>query len=182
MLPSAIREKFAEFGLDQQQINTILDEPKMAELTLYVTEAHDQKTAKTIANWCLGELQRLYIEGKITWDQVSSSLEQLVKLAAMIDCGKISSSAAKELLNDIVSKNIDPEKLAIDRKLIQVSDENELVLIIEQVLSENQKAADDVRKGEMKAIGFLVGQVMKASKGSANPGIVQDLIKKQLGV
>ena len=66
--------------------------------------------------------------------------------------------------------------------MLQVSDESELVMIIEQVLGENQKAAQDVKNGELKAIGFLVGQVMKASQGRANPAVVQELIKKQLGV
>ncbi|MGI0133508.1 MAG: Asp-tRNA(Asn)/Glu-tRNA(Gln) amidotransferase subunit GatB, partial [Candidatus Micrarchaeaceae archaeon] len=65
---------------------------------------------------------------------------------------------------------------------IQVSDENEIAKIVQKVLEENAKAAEDVKDGEMKAIGFLVGQVMKASMGKANPGLAQRLIKKQLGL
>lgn len=182
LLPAALRERFASFGLDMAQINTILDEPAMAELIRYTTEAHDEKTARTIANWCLGELQRLRAETGLTWGTVQIALEQLVKLAAMVDGNQLSSTAAKDLLPEIVTKNIDPETLAKQKNLLQVSDEGELVMIVEQILSENQKAADDVRNGEMKAIGFLVGQVMKASQGRANPALVQALIKKQLGV
>jgi aspartyl-tRNA(Asn)/glutamyl-tRNA(Gln) amidotransferase subunit B len=100
----------------------------------------------------------------------------------MVDSAQLSSTAAKDLLIEIITKNEDPHQLAADKKLLQVSDESELVMIIEQVISENQKAADDVRNGEIKAIGFLVGQVMKASQGRANPEIVQKLVKKQLGV
>ena len=100
----------------------------------------------------------------------------------MVDGGQLSSTAAKELLFEVIKNNKDPLLLAKDKKLLQVSDETELVMIVEEVLSENQKAAQDVKNGEVKAIGFLVGQVMKASKGRANPGVVQNLIKKQLGV
>ncbi|MDQ5885229.1 MAG: aspartyl-tRNA(Asn)/glutamyl-tRNA(Gln) amidotransferase subunit, partial [Patescibacteria group bacterium] len=71
---------------------------------------------------------------------------------------------------------------AKDLDLLQVSDESELVLIVEQVLSQQPKAVNDVKNGELKVIGFLVGQVMKASKGKANPETVQVLIKSQLGV
>jgi aspartyl-tRNA(Asn)/glutamyl-tRNA(Gln) amidotransferase subunit B len=181
LLPNALRERFGAFGLNTSQINIILDEPELADLILYVTEAHDQKTARTIANWSLGELQRLYTEGKITWTKARDTLDHLVKLASMLDGNLLSSSAAKDLLYEIVSKNVDPEDLAKSKNLLQVSDEGELVMIIENVIGQNAKAAEDVRKGEIKAIGFLVGQVMKASGGRANPGVVQALIKKQLG-
>lgn len=75
-----------------------------------------------------------------------------------------------------------PKKIAEQKNLIQVSDTGELEKIVTDVLAANQKAAEDVKNGEMKAIGFLVGQVMKASKGKANPGIVQQIIKTQLEV
>lgn len=181
LLPAALREVFGGLGLDSAQTETLLEMPEAAEIIRYAAESHDKKTAKTIANWCLGELLRLQADGQITWAQVSQSLSYLVTLAAMTDGAQLSSTAAKELLPEIVSQNLDPESLAKERDMLQVSDEGELVLIVEQILSENQKAADDVRNGEMKAIGFLVGQVMKASAGRANPAKVQELIKKQLG-
>ena len=182
LLPSMLREIFGELGLDNQKIATILDEPEMADIIRYSAEAHDQKTAQTIANWCLGELQRLALEKEISWSEVSRGLDNLVTLAAMVDGDKLSSSASKDLLLEIVKKNKDPEELAKAKNLLQVSDESDLIMIIEEVLDSNQKAADDVRGGELKAIGFLVGQVMKSSKGRANPAKVQELIKKQLGI
>jgi aspartyl-tRNA(Asn)/glutamyl-tRNA(Gln) amidotransferase subunit B len=180
LLPAALREKFGELGLESAQIETVLEIPEMADVIRYATEKYDQKTAKTVANWCLGELQRLQTEDQITWQQVSGAIERLVKLAAMTDGAQLSSTAAKELIPEIVISGADPETLAKEKNLLQVSDEGELVMIVEQVLAENEKAAEDVRNGEMKAIGFLVGQVMKASQGRANPAKVQELIKKQL--
>ncbi|HUD03487.1 MAG TPA: Asp-tRNA(Asn)/Glu-tRNA(Gln) amidotransferase subunit GatB [Patescibacteria group bacterium] len=182
LLPMALRERFGSIGLDSAQIDTILEEPILAEIIRYLTEAHDLKTTRTIANWCLGELQRLSVTGAITWPQVKQSLDYLIELAAMVDGGDLSSSAAKAVLSIVVNKNTDPRKVAVELGFLQVSDEGELALIIEQVLGENQKAADDVRQGQTKAIGFLVGQVMKNSGGRANPKIVENLIKKQLGV
>lgn len=182
LLPSILREKFGELGLDFAQSQTLLDEPMMANIVRFAIEAHDHKTARTIANWILGELLRLVDTGVVTWTQIADAFEQLVTLASMVDSAVLSSTAAKELLKEVVSTNTDPKQLATDRNLMQVSDTNELVLVVKQVLAENQKAADDVRAGETKAIGFLVGQVMKASAGRANPGIVQGIIKQELGV
>jgi aspartyl-tRNA(Asn)/glutamyl-tRNA(Gln) amidotransferase subunit B len=80
------------------------------------------------------------------------------------------------------AKGGDPLKIAESQNLIQESDENELLKIVKEVLETNGKAASDVKNGEMKAIGFLVGQVMKQSGGKANPVVVQSLIKKVLGI
>lgn len=182
LLPAALRQRFGELGLDKQQIETILEEPELADVIRYASEAHDSKTARTIALWCLGELSRLVADETIGWNSVHEALGQLVALAAMVDDNRLSSTAAKELLPEVVTDNKDPEALAKAKNLLQVSDEGELVMIIEQVLADNPKAATDVRAGEMKAIGFLVGQVMKASQGRANPAKVQELIKKQLEV
>lgn len=182
LLPAALRQKFGSLGLDKSQVETLIEDPAQAEIVRYVSEAHDDKTARTIANWCLGELLRLVTESSTTWSQALKAVDKLVSLASMVDGGQLSSTVAKELLLEVVSSNTDPESLAKQKNLLQLSDESDLVMIIEQVLSENEKAVNDVKEGEMKAIGFLVGQVMKASQGRANPAKVQELIKKQLEV
>lgn len=182
LLPNVLREKFGELGLDFAQSQTLLEDPQMADIVRFAIEAHDQKTARTIANWILGELLRLVDASVVTWAAVSDAFERLVTLASMVDGAELSSTTAKELLKDIVSQNADPKKLAADRNVLQVSDTGELVLVVKQVLADNPKAAQDVQSGEMKAIGFLVGQVMKVSGGRANPGVVQGIIKQELGV
>ena len=100
----------------------------------------------------------------------------------MVAESKLSSTGAKELLIEVTINKVDPEILAKERNLLQVSDESAVEKIVAEVLAENEKAADDVKNGEMKAIGFLVGQVMAKSKGQANPGLAQKLIKKLLGI
>ena len=182
LLPSTLREQFGELGLDGAQVATLIGEPVVADIIRMVIEQHDTNTAKTIALWCLGDSMKAIADGAYTWHDVQEVLPMLVTLSAMVHDNQVSSTAAKEILADVIVSKIDPEKLAKQKDLLQVSDEGELVMIIEKVLAANQKAAQDVRAGEMKAIGYLVGQVMKESAGKANPGVVQQLIKKQLGV
>jgi aspartyl-tRNA(Asn)/glutamyl-tRNA(Gln) amidotransferase subunit B len=108
--------------------------------------------------------------------------EGFVKLSEMVSANQLSSTAAKDIFAELLKKGGDPEEIAKKKNLLQVSDEGEIAKIVEQVLGDNRAAAEDVKNGEMKAIGFLVGQVMKESKGKANPQLAQQLIKKQLGI
>lgn len=172
-----IREKLNKMNLDSSQLDTILYEPKVAH---YVTSLEGD-TAKVIANWVTGDLLKLVSDGSLTWEQVISAGGRLHILASMYLEDKLSSTSAKELLAEVV-RGADPEKLADEKNLLQVSDEGAIEKIVAEVLAENEKAAEDVKNGEMKAIGFLVGQVMKKSKGQANPGLAQQIIKKQLGL
>jgi aspartyl-tRNA(Asn)/glutamyl-tRNA(Gln) amidotransferase subunit B len=100
-----------------------------------------------------------------------------------MDENKLSSTGSKTLLAQVLLLAALPEsieKYAEEQGFIQVSDEGEIKRIVEEVLAENAQAAEDVRNGEMKAIGFLVGQVMKRSQGKANPQMAQELIRKKL--
>lgn len=181
-MPDVYREKLRKIGQDEAQVETIIDEPEIAELMGKIIEHNDEKTSKTIANWFTGELLRFVIDEQITWQDTLDKSIRFVKLAEMVTGNKLSSTAAKSLLLDIVQKGSDPEQLATEKNLLQVSDTAELESIVISVLDSNIDAAADVKNGEMKAIGFLVGQVMKASAGKANPGVVQQIIRKILGV
>ncbi len=182
VMPSELRVRFKSVGLDERQIETIIDEPIAGGLLNYVYEAHGASTAKTIGNWLGGPLVKNIADGAFDWQQVNSASAHMIKLASMVDGGMLSSSAAKEVLLEVVTNNEDPEKIATEKNLLQVSDTGELETIVAKVLADNAKAAEDVKNGEMKAIGYLVGQVMKDSGGKANPGVVQQIIKSQLGV
>jgi aspartyl-tRNA(Asn)/glutamyl-tRNA(Gln) amidotransferase subunit B len=95
---------------------------------------------------------------------------------------ELSSPAADEVLTIVLDELRDPELVAKEKDLLQVSDESEIEKIVQDVLEQNQQAANDVKNGEVKAIGFLVGQVMAKSQGKANPQLAQQIIKKQLGL
>lgn len=180
-MPQVLRRQFEKLDLSGSQADSLLEQPELAHFVRGVADGHDIKTARVIANWLTGEVIRWVADDEISWQDVTTKTGQLTDLAAMLDGGLLSSSAAKEVLLEVLKTGGNPKDIAEARNLIQESDEAALIMIVEQVISENQKAAEDVRNGEMKAIGFLVGQVMKASQGKANPGVVSELIKRQLG-
>lgn len=181
-LPNALRKVFRSLKLDPSQAESLIEEPEVANFVADFADSHGEKTAKTIVNWFTGEVARRIAEGEFVWQEVLDKSSGLSTLASMVDSGLLSSSAAREVLIELVKTGKDPKQIAEEKNLIQESDEAAIAMIVEKVLSENPKAVADIKSGEMKVIGFLVGQIMKESKGKANPSVASELIKKQLGV
>jgi aspartyl-tRNA(Asn)/glutamyl-tRNA(Gln) amidotransferase subunit B len=182
-LPSEIRTKLKDLKLEPSSIETLLDEMPAG---LFIAELLDNKSStplvKRVANWLVGDVLGLIGSGEQSWDSLKLDEVQLLKLAEMAETNKVSSTGAKTVLIELITNGGDTEEIAKQKNVLQVSDESAIAEIVSKVLSDNPQAAEDVRGGEMKAIGFLVGQVMKESKGQANPGLAQKLIKKQLGI
>ena len=178
-LPDDYRKKFKDIDIDSKVVEDIIAVPESAKLVSKVFEKAGAEHARRVAFWMM-----LNQEDDETVDKndIKASEDNLIKLSELVSANMLSSTAAKEVLADILVSNKDPEEVAKAKNLLQVSDEGEIAKIVEQVLADNAKAAEDVKNGEMKAIGFLVGQVMKLSQGKANPSLAQDLIKKQLGL
>jgi aspartyl-tRNA(Asn)/glutamyl-tRNA(Gln) amidotransferase subunit B len=105
---------------------------------------------------------------------------QLAELVAMVEDGMVSSSAAKEVLDGVMSGEGDPREVAEARDLIQISDTSELTTAVEEVLASNAEAVANYRSGETKVLGFLVGQVMRATQGKADPQLVNQLLAERL--
>ncbi len=179
-LPQDYRNLFAEIGLTTEVAEDIVAVPETAHTVGRIYEAADASHAKRIAFWLLQPQTEDSEETTEVAQTVSD--ENLIKLSQMVADNKLSSTAAKEVLSELLKTNEDPEKIADSKNLFQVSDEGAIAEIVTQVLADNAKAAEDVKNGEMKAIGFLTGQVMKLSQGKANPAMAQELIKKQLGL
>lgn len=179
LLPDRYRTEFAILGLDSTVIEDIIAVPQTARKVVDVLHKTDTEHAKRIAFWLM---QPQSDETTTTTEPVSVSSEALITLSTMVSQNKLSSTAAKEVLSDMLKTGGDPEVIAESKNLLQVSDEETIEKIVAEVLAEHEKAANDVKNGEMKAIGFLVGQVMAKSKGKANPGMAQESIKKQLGL
>lgn len=177
-LPDDYREKFSPLNIDEAVIEDIIAVPMTAMQISRILEISTPEHARRIAFWLLQPID------DEAHDETSNEVEDwsLIKLSELVAANKLSSTAAKDVLAELQTSGGDPEQIATENNLLQVSDEGEIAKIVAQVLSENDKAANDVKNGEMKAIGFLVGQVMKHSKGKANPSMAQDLIKKQLGL
>lgn len=179
-LPADYRRIFSEMGLDAKVASDIITVPDTAMTVRRVYEAAGASHAKRVAFWLM-QPQKDEIEEETPVDAKVTDT-QLIQLSQMVEANKLSSTAAKDVLAEVARTGKDPEAVAAEKNLLQVSDEGEIAKIVAQVLAENPKAAEDVKAGEMKAIGFLVGQVMKLSQGKANPGLATKLIKKQLGV
>lgn len=187
VMPDEWRSRLNALGLDKQQIETLLDAQVefAAEgyLPLLERSMEDGGFAKQLANWLVNvDIPYVRDTGK------AINVERAIfykAIADLITSGKLSSTNAKTLIVELLAADALPEsveKYAEDKGYIQVSDEGEIAKVVAQVLADNPKPVEDIRNGEMKAIGFLVGQVMKASQGKANPALAQQLIKQQLGI
>ena len=123
---------------------------------------------------------RLLKEHNMESEDITFTPENLAKLIELADAGTINSSVAKEVFEKIFLEDIDPDKYVEEHGLKTVNDEGALRSTIEKVIADNPQSVEDYHNGKVKAIGFLVGQTMKAMKGKANPGMVNQILKELL--
>ena len=188
-MPNSWRLSLVDINLPPIQIESLLEaqaEDSNDYLLMLKLSAENPALGKALANWFINLEIPLRREGRHLRNMSTTERSDIYgQVHSLIDAGKLSSTNAKAILEDLLSADILPkeiEEYARVKGLIQVSDESEIDKIVSEVIAENPQAAQDVKDGEMKAIGFLVGQVMAKSKGQANPGIAQQIIKKQLGI
>ena len=135
---------------------------------------------KKVSNWLMVETMRLLKEHEMEPEDIRFSPEHLAVLVNLADAGTINSTVAKEVFEQMFAEDIDPEKYVEEHGLKTVNDEGALRATIEQVIKDNPQSVEDYHNGKEKAIGFLVGQTMKAMKGKANPGMVNQILKELL--
>ncbi len=141
---------------------------------------HLDKLTKLTANYMLTELQKLLYLNKTEVLKCKITAENFAEFITLIHEGRISSSAAQSMLAEMFSSSGDPSDILDEKGLEQVSDESEIEKIVKEVIKNNPKSAEDYKKGKENAMKFLVGQVMKESKGKANPRIAGEVLKKKL--
>jgi len=180
-LPNNLRRKFSTLGITDNVIEDILDRELIAWLVSKQIDEGDVESAKRLVFWLLQAEPEKDSDEEDGGKKAAVSVALILKLSQMTSDGKLNSNAAQKVFNSMYVTSKDPEVIAKEMNLLQLSDESAIEGIVTQVIADNPKAAEDVRNGEMKAIGFLVGQVMAKSKGQANPGLAQQIIKKQLG-
>jgi aspartyl-tRNA(Asn)/glutamyl-tRNA(Gln) amidotransferase subunit B len=179
-LPDAIRESLRRVDITPQVIEDILDRPSVVKPVIDVLQASGPEHARRAAFWLIAaEPVDVSLEGDI---EPEIDTERLISLSKMVESSQLNSSAAKKVFERLLSSPKSPESLAEELNLLQVSDEAEIEKIVSDVVASNPDVAVDIKAGQTKAIGFLVGQVMAATKGQANPALAQETIKRQLGV
>lgn len=135
---------------------------------------------KKVSNWLMGETMRLLKEHEMDAEDISFSPANLAKIIAFTEDGTINGTVAKEVFEQVFTKDIDVAKYVEEHGLKTVNDEGALRETVAKVIADNPKSVEDYRNGKEKAIGFLVGQTMKAMKGKANPGMVNKMLKEML--
>ncbi len=178
-LPDAKQARFvAQYGLSDEDSITLTALRETADyLDATVKAGADAKTA---ANWMLGDLSKMVNENNLTFAQAPVTPENLAAMIALIDKGTISGKIAKKVIVSMWETGKDPDTIVKEQGLVQITDTGAIEAIVKEVIANNPKSVEDFNNGKGKAIGFLVGQVMKASKGRANPGVVNELLQKYL--
>ncbi len=188
-LPEARRERFvAEYGLPLYDANLLTSSKEMADYEEEFVKIGRlgnlslAETAKVGSNWLLGEVSRIMNANNIDIVKFGErvSPDKLVRLTALNSAGTVSAATTKSMLEEMFSTSKDPDTLLKEGERSQISDTHELEEAVSQVITANAQAVADYKAGKEQALKFLVGQVMRTTKGRANPKLVNELIKKKL--
>lgn len=178
-LPDAKKRRFVEeYGLPEYDAS-VLTASKALAAFFEETVSHFED-AKQVSNWIMGDFLYLLKEEDLAVEDLRFSGRDLAKMLKMQEKGTISSKIAKTVFEEMFRTGKDPEKIVEEKGLVQISDEDRLRELVEKVIDENPGAVEDYCNGKDRAIGFLVGQIMKATRGKANPQLVNQLLREKL--
>ena len=167
-----------EFDIPQYDAEILTESKHMADIFEETTALCGKP--KKVSNWLMVETMRLLKEHNMESEDITFTSENLAKLIELADAGTINSSVAKEVFDHVFEENVDPEKYVEEHGLKTVNDEGALIEVLEKVIADNPQAVVDYKGGKEKALGALVGQTMKAMKGKANPGLVNQKLREML--
>lgn len=178
-LPDVRKERFkTEFGLSDYDSSLLTADKATADyFEAVVQEGID---AKTVSNWILGEIAKKLNEEGISIEHIPVTPTALAALLRLIQGGTISGTMAKQVLPEMWSTQKSADEVVKEKGLVQITDTNALEEIVQKIIDANPQSVADYQAGKKKAIGFLVGQIMKETKGRANPGLVNQLLQQKL--
>jgi len=177
-LPDQIKERFInEYSLSSYDANIIVSDKATSE---YFEEVVKNRNPKLVTTWVTGELFSILNKNNLIIEDSPITSKQLGELVDNIENGKISNRQAKEVLEEMCESGKGALEIIDEKGLSQISDENEIESLVDNVLNSNPENVKKYKNGKDKLFGFFVGEAMKLSKGKANPKIVNDLIKKKL--
>jgi len=178
-MPNVRRDRYInELGLPEYDATQITNSKHMAEF--FDKAVAKCGNAKLVSNWIMSDLSRKLNETEMEITDVKFTAVNLGELIELIDKGTISSAIAKKVFEFMYESGDNPAKIVEEKGLVQITDESAIKDMVISVINENEQSVQDFLNGKDKAVGFIVGQVMKASKGKANPGVVNKLIMEEL--
>ena len=184
MLPPEYRQRWSAMHVDRSVTDALLANQNHARIITEIQEKSGDAVAKRVAHWFASAVDSRNESDVESVAVVAPtvSVDDLVELANMTESSEISNSSAKEIFNELLLGSHNPRSIAEAKNLLQVSDEGEIAAIVDAVLADPASAGAlaDIRVGKDKAIGYLVGQIMKQSRGKANPALAQKLIRERL--
>lgn len=176
--PQKLARYKKEYDIPEYDAKILTESKHMADIFEAATKLCGKP--KKVSNWLMVETMRLLKDNDMDADEIKFSPVNLAKLVDMADAGTINSSVAKEVFEKIFLDDIDPEQYVEENGLKSMNDEGELKATIQTVIDANPQAVEDYHNGKKKAIGALVGQIMKATKGKADPSLVNKLLKEMI--
>ncbi len=181
-LPESPRERASRFidkyKLSEDEVEILVSDKSISEFFEGVIA--EGSPPKATANWVLGELLRILNETGTASKDITMKPVHLYKLITLVDSGRISNTAGKEVFKEMYVSGMAPEEIVKKRGLSQISSEEALTTLIGQILEDNPRSVDDYRNGKAQAVDYLIGQVMRASRGKANPQMTRDLLIHQM--
>jgi len=178
-LPGArVRRLISEYGLSGEIAETLTGEKALADY--FEDAAGEGQDPVAVARWIAGDLGALLNEAAVTIQSCPVGTGGLSELVELIDGGVISGKMAKDVLKEAFETGNSPRLIVEEKGLAQIADESELDKVVDEVIKANPDAADDMRQGKEQALKFLMGQVMKKTRGKANPKAASDIIRKKL--
>ncbi|CAM4420148.1 MAG: Asp-tRNA(Asn)/Glu-tRNA(Gln) amidotransferase subunit GatB [Paenibacillus macerans] len=178
-LPDARKARYtAEYGLPEYDAGVITSSKALADL--FENSLEYTKDAKAVSNWIMGDLLGFLNTNGLELADVKLTGQGLGEMIGLLEKGTISSKIAKTVFKEMLQSGKLPQQIVEEQGLVQISDEGAIKAIVDEVIAANPASVEDYKAGKEKAIGFLVGQVMKQSKGKANPGLVNKLLVEAL--
>ncbi len=179
-LPEARRRRYVEaYGLPEHDAGLLTATRPMADFFEETVRHFPQP--KVVSNWLLGDVAAYLNAAGLEIEEAPLAPAALAELLALIDAGTLSGRSAKEALEEMLRTGRGAGEIVRERGLVQISDEAQLRAVVDEVIADHPAAAGDVRAGKGRAIAFLVGQVMQKTRGRANPGLVNRLLRERLG-
>ena len=178
-LPEERKKRYVgELGLDQYDAEVLTSTKEMSDF--FEETVKHGADAKQATNWLMGDISAHMNKQQLELNDLKVTPESLAKMTKLIEEGTLSSKLAKKVITELMKQGGDPEKIVKEKGLVQISDENQLREIITEILNENEQSIVDYKNGKDRALGFLVGQVMKKTKGQANPPMVNKISKEEI--